>query len=310
MRTHDLAAERAIAETRLRSITTPARAPLLTGIPTSFQAFRASTRTGTAPTPHISPAPPTASARSPLLGSSALSDAAPGAGGAYVSGAAPISGPSPVSGLTAASGESILSKLAAASGMPRPALDPGRPGVRALFALAVVAVLVAGFFLWRSRPAPEPLPAPAPIASPPATTTPTTGKVTVHVAGKVRDPGVYTLPIGARVTDAITAAGGVRRGAPLGPVNLARRLVDGEQIMVGAPTAATAAAPAPEASVLDLNSATQDQLEQLPGVGEVLAARIAEYRSAHGGFTSIDQLRNVTGIGPRTFEEIKPKVRV
>ncbi|MGW0480846.1 helix-hairpin-helix domain-containing protein [Nonomuraea sp. NPDC003214] len=275
MRTHDLAAERAIAETRLRSITTPARAPLLTGIPTSFQAFRASTRPGTAP--HIPPAPPTASESSP------------------------------VSGLATASGES---KLAAASGLPRPSLDPGRPGVRALLALAAVAVLVAGFFLWRSRPAPEPLPAPAPIASPPATTTPTTGKVTVHVAGKVRDPGVYTLPIGARVTDAITAAGGVRRGAPLGPVNLARRLLDGEQIMVGAPTAATAAAPAPEASVLDLNSATQDQLEQLPGVGEVLAARIAEYRTAHGGFTSIDQLRNVNGIGPRTFEEIKPKVRV
>ncbi|WP_231619100.1 ComEA family DNA-binding protein [Nonomuraea sp. SBT364] len=242
MRTQDLAAERTIAETRLRSITSPGRASLLAGVPASFRAFRSS-----------APAEPAA----------------------------------------------------------RPSLDPGRPGVRTLLALAAVAVLVAGFFLWRSRPVPEPLPAPAPlpapVVSPPATPT---GKVTVHVAGKVRDPGVYTLPTGARVTDAITAAGGVRRGAPLGAVNLARRLLDGEQIMVGGPAAASSSVTAPDTAVLDLNAATQDQLEQLPGVGEVLASRIADYRTAHGGFTSVGQLRDVTGIGPRTFEEIKPKVRV
>ncbi len=140
-------------------------------------------------------------------------------------------------------------------------------------------------------------------------------KVTVHVAGKIRKPGVYLLPSGARVTDAVTAAGGVTRGASTGPLNLARRLIDGEQIVVGATSPQTPLAPGspisdPTAAILDLNSATTDQLEQLPGVGEVLAARIFEFRTSRGGFTSVEQLREVSGIGPRKFAEIKPKVRV
>ncbi len=239
MRTSDPTAERTIAESRLRSITDPERAPFLAHVPATFQAFRAA--------------------------------AAPG-------------------------------------------LDPGRPGLRALLALAAVAVIVAGFFLWRSQPTPEPLAAPTPISSPPAASSPRpspTAQVTVHVAGKVREPGVYSLPMGARVTDAIKAAGGVRKGAPLGPVNLARRLTDGEQILVGANApAAVAGGTAPEAAVLDLNSATPDQLEQLPGVGEVLASRIIDYRTTHGAFTNVDQLRDVSGIGAKKYEEIKPKVRV
>ncbi|MEO3872255.1 ComEA family DNA-binding protein [Nonomuraea sp. B12E4] len=138
--------------------------------------------------------------------------------------------------------------------------------------------------------------------------------MTVHVAGKIRDPGVYLLPSGSRVTDAVTAAGGVSRGASIGPLNLARRLIDGEQIVVGATTGQAAApgTPAldPATAILDLNAATTDQLEQLPGVGEVLAARIAEFRTSHGGFTTVEQLREVNGIGPRKYDEIKPKVRV
>ncbi|MFC7588661.1 ComEA family DNA-binding protein [Nonomuraea antimicrobica] len=138
--------------------------------------------------------------------------------------------------------------------------------------------------------------------------------MTVHVAGKIRKPGVYLLPVGARVTDAVAAAGGASRGASTGPLNLARRLIDGEQIVVGAPAGQAALGSPmgadPASVVLDLNSATTDQLEQLPGVGEVLAARIAEFRTSRGGFTTVDQLRDVSGIGPRKFEEIKPKVRV
>ncbi|MFC4115715.1 ComEA family DNA-binding protein [Nonomuraea zeae] len=149
------------------------------------------------------------------------------------------------------------------------------------------------------------------------TTTPTSAtpaRVTVHVTGKIRNPGVYLLPTGARVTDAVAAAGGVPRGASTGSLNLARRLIDGEQIVVGAATNPAAPGPStppdPATAVLDLNSATTDQLEQLPGVGEVLAARIAEFRDSRGGFTTVDQLREVSGIGPRKYEEIKSKVRV
>ncbi|MFI7706994.1 helix-hairpin-helix domain-containing protein [Nonomuraea sp. NPDC049480] len=176
--------------------------------------------------------------------------------------------------------------------------------------MGALAIVVAAFFVWRAQPTPEPLPPPKPIS--PATPSPTS-KVTVHVAGKIREPGVYLLPSGARVADAVTAAGGVARGASTGPLNLARRLIDGEQIVVGA-TAGSGAPGSPDmdpaTAVLDLNSATTEQLEQLPGVGEVLAARITEFRDSHGGFSSVEQLREVSGIGPRKFEEIKPKVRV
>ncbi|TMS00107.1 ComEA family DNA-binding protein [Nonomuraea basaltis] len=187
-----------------------------------------------------------------------------------------------------------------------PALDPGKPGLRVLLAVGALAIAVAAFFVWRSQPAPEPLPPPTPISpSPPSPT----DKVTVHVAGKIRKPGVYLLPSGARVTDAVTAAGGVARGASTGSLNLARRLIDGEQIVVGAtagPAAPGSPVTDPAGAVIDLNSATAEQLEQLPGVGEVLAARIIEFRDSHGGFTSVDQLREVSGIGPpKLTNEVK-----
>ncbi|WP_433439785.1 helix-hairpin-helix domain-containing protein [Nonomuraea sp. CA-141351] len=179
--------------------------------------------------------------------------------------------------------------------------------------MGALAAAVAAFFLWRSQPSTEPLPVPTPIAA--QTTPPPTAlaKVTVHVTGKIRKPGVYLLPSGSRVTDAVTAAGGVSRGASTGSLNLARRLIDGEQIVVGA--AAGQAIPGspitdPATAVLDLNSATTAQLEQLPGVGEVLAARIIEFRDSHGGFTTVEQLREVSGIGPRKFDELKARVRV
>lgn len=210
-----------------------------------------------------------------------------------------------------------------------PGLAPGGPALKALVALAVLAAIVAGISVWRSQPVPEPLPVPASPPSPaspasPASTshrhvpaTPSsTASVTVHVTGKVRRPGIYTLPTGARVADAVTAAGGARHATATASVNLARRLLDGEQILVGAPPGAAVPAPVPApgtdpaATVLDLNTATAEQLEQLPGVGEVLAARIAEFRTANGGFTSVGQLQEVPGIGPRKYAEIREKVRV
>ncbi|MCW2878840.1 MAG: uptake protein and related DNA-binding protein-like protein [Sphaerisporangium sp.] len=127
---------------------------------------------------------------------------------------------------------------------------------------------------------------------------------------------MITLPSGSRVADAVTAAGGVRTGASAGGLNLARKLADGEQIIVGAPggsapTTFPATTPMSGAGeVLDLNAATPGQLETLPGVGQVLAGRIVEFRQSHAGFQSVDQLRDVTGIGERKFAELREKVRV
>ncbi|EST35922.1 hypothetical protein N566_17095, partial [Streptomycetaceae bacterium MP113-05] len=149
------------------------------------------------------------------------------------------------------------------------------------------------------------------------------GPVVVDVAGGVRHPGVHRLPRGSRVADALKAAGGVRPGAAgkdLDALNQARRLVDGEQILVGASArAAAVAAPAPVAGAppvpggaapprVSLSSATAEQLETLPGVGPVLARHIIDYRARHGGFTSVDQLRDVDGIGPSRFSDLEPEV--
>ncbi|KAB2345619.1 ComEA family DNA-binding protein [Actinomadura rudentiformis] len=200
----------------------------------------------------------------------------------------------------------------------RDRLDPGLPGARALALLGVIAALAAGVYLWMARPRPEPVTAAAPspslavaaVASP-------AGRVVVHVSGKVRRPGVVVLPTGTRVADAIKAAGGARAGARTDALNLARKLVDGEQIPVGIPPPAAAApalsgGPASGApgTPLDLNAATVDQLDDLPGVGPVLAQRIVDYRTQHGSFRSVDQLQEVSGIGARRFSELKSMVRV
>src|SRR5262245_26286709 len=146
---------------------------------------------------------------------------------------------------------------------------------------------------------------------------PASGTLAVHLTGRVRRPGVVRLPRGSRVMDAITAAGGATAGADLDGVNLARQLVDGEQIRVpargespapppGAPGPGTAAAPG---TPVDLNTATTEQLEALPGVGEVTAARIVAYRDAHP-FRSVEELRQVDGIGERRFAQLKDLVTV
>ncbi|MFE1379094.1 helix-hairpin-helix domain-containing protein [Streptomyces sp. NPDC058740] len=202
---------------------------------------------------------------------------------------------------------------------------------RSLAALAVILVVaagVAGAFFWTGRPqqvrAPEVVGAAPPVlgagpslsgpeASPAAA--PSAPVVVVDVGGKVHRPGVLTLPAGSRVADALRAAGGVRGGADLTGLNRARVLMDGEQVVVGVPAAAASgtgvgvAGPSGPAQPLSLNAATVEQLDSLPGVGPVLARHILEHRVEHGGFRSVDELREVDGIGDRRFADLEPLVR-
>ena len=140
------------------------------------------------------------------------------------------------------------------------------------------------------------------------------GVLVVQVLGQVRRPGLVTVPTGSRVADAIAAAGGLLRAGSSGGLNLARVLADGEQIVVSPDAVAAPVASATDGgatpAVVDLNAATASDLDSLPGVGPVMAGRILDWRTAHGRFTSVDQLREVSGIGARTFERLKPHVRV
>ncbi len=137
----------------------------------------------------------------------------------------------------------------------------------------------------------------------------------VHVAGRVRRPGIVRLPEGARVVDALEAAGGARRGVRLRDLNLARAVVDGEQVLVGLPAASapagpTAAADGGEDPPVNLNTADQAELETLPGVGPVTAEKILSWREEHGRFTAVEELLEVDGIGDATLADLAPLVAV
>lgn len=276
-------------------------------------------------------------------------------------------------GFTGLVGRLLGSPVAARLGVLEPAgsslagarCNPGRRGVLAMAMVTAVTVLVAGGWVLAAQPrpmlaadttstgppagpAPTPVapggslksplagrsPAPAATGSPPAVV----GVVVVDVAGKVRKPGVYRLPAGSRVDDAVRAAGGLLSGVDPVLVNLARKLADGEQLLVGlAPAGGSASggvsgggaggggaggggggrsggAPAgPGAATsgpLDLNTATLAQLDALPGVGPVLAQRILDWRTEHGRFDSVDQLRGVTGIGDSKYADLKSLLAV
>lgn len=207
--------------------------------------------------------------------------------------------------------------------------------------IAVVAVLVAlgiGLVAWLSlRSQPRDLPMAVPVAGALATPVGVSGaaspgvsagasaaaspsaEVVVHVAGKVRRPGIVVLSPGARVVDALKAAGGARPGVDLAGLNLARLLVDGEQVVVGAPAAAgggagttggAAGAGVDAGGKVNLNTASEAQLEELPGVGPVTAAAIVAFREEQGPFASVDQLLDVSGIGEATLAEIAPHATV
>lgn len=208
-----------------------------------------------------------------------------------------------------------------------------------LVGLLLVGLLTAGWAMLRARPvavATTPLTSatatPAPgsrtlgsgAANASATPKPTPRLVLVHVLGAVRRPGVVSLTEGARALDALAAAGGLTRAADPGDLNLAQILSDGQQIVIGTkrhPTGdvrggasdsagqpgSAAAAGSPD---VNLNSATQVQLELLPGVGPVMAGKILAWRQEHGHFSRVEELQEIDGIGPKTYAHIVPHVRL
>lgn len=215
-------------------------------------------------------------------------------------------------------------------------------GIVLLVGLAAAAAVVA---TWLARPRVEPLPPRRPLVGAPLALTPAASPsapgasagapapssspatLLVHVAGAVREPGLVELPAGSRVADAVRAAGGTTRPAAAASVNLARPVVDGEQVVVlrrGDPGASTAGlavgGPAPSggsggtagtaAAPVDLNAATLDQLDTLPGIGPVLAQRILDWRTANGRFSTVDELNEVSGIGEATLSDLRPVVTV
>ncbi len=232
--------------------------------------------------------------------------------------------------------------------MARVRADPGRAGAIGLAIVAALAVLVTVFTMVRDRPAPVMSAKLPPVekgstTSPRSSASPGPGQsagpdrpVVVSVVGLVRTPGLVTLAPGARIADALQAAGGAVSGADTIGLNMARPLGDGEQIVVGLapvsgqPTAlgssvASGSTPMskpptagpgsgsvkPKAGqVLDLNNATVEELDALPGVGPVTAAAIVAWRQAHGKFTSVDQLADVDGIGPARLDKLRALVRV
>ncbi|MET9464084.1 ComEA family DNA-binding protein [Streptomyces sp. NPDC006544] len=195
--------------------------------------------------------------------------------------------------------------------------------VAAVSVVLVAAVGFAGNQYWSARPqpvtapalvAPAPVPARAAAAAGPAPGAgAAVGRILVDVSGKVRDPGVRRLPAGSRVEDALAAAGGVRPGTDVTGLNRARVLMDGEQVLVGAPAPPAGggggSAPGPVPGPLSLGTATAEQLDGLPGVGPVLAQHIVDFRTARGGFRSVEELRQVNGIGERRFADLRKLVR-
>jgi competence protein ComEA len=195
-------------------------------------------------------------------------------------------------------------------------------------------VVGLGWALWsllHARPEPVPDAQPAagivsgsPVAQPSGQPTPgstpsaSSQVLVIDVEGKVRRPGLVRVKAGSRVADVLSAAGGALPGVDLTGLNLARQVADGEQILVGVPGGAPVGTPTGPVSPggpaaggqVDLNTATLAQLEDLPGVGPVLAQRIIDWRTEHGRFTSVDELQEVSGVGEKKFESLKPHVRV
>jgi competence protein ComEA len=198
-----------------------------------------------------------------------------------------------------------------------------RAELSGLVALMVVGLVGAGLWYTRSLPRQveigesRPRRPPAEETTPPGSAGPTATAVVVDVAGWVEDPGVYEFQPGQRVIDAINQAGGPKRGADLSSTNLAAVLVDGTQILVPTKNEAERGGAGVEGStaqggtaLVNINTADETQLQTLGGIGPVLSSSIVQYRTEHGPFKSVDDLMNVSGIGPKTMEKLRPFVTI
>ena len=178
-----------------------------------------------------------------------------------------------------------------------------------LLVVGLAVLVLSGYLLSHHHRA---VVAPSDSASPPvpAAVTPTAATIVVDGGGRVRHPGLVTLPLGARVADAIDAAGGALRAADIALIDLAAHVTDGQLLLIGVPGAAAVGGTNAGGSSgpVDLNTATVEQLDALPGVGPVLAQRIVAWREAHGGFRTVDDLQQVPGIGARKFSDLKALV--
>jgi competence protein ComEA len=189
---------------------------------------------------------------------------------------------------------------------------PPKEAINPILKLVVFAVLVTGVLVWLNRPSPASIPEVAtpgiPISNSAEVPLVNQGidQIVVDVKGDVLTPGLVTLSAGARVADAIAAAGGVIPSADVTGINLAERLSDGQMIFIGnAQSLELSSDPR-----INLNLATETDLDSLPGVGPVMAGRIIAWRESNQRFHSIEELQEVPGIGPKVFANLKPLVRI
>ncbi len=191
-----------------------------------------------------------------------------------------------------------------------------RVHVKPLALLLLLAVVFSFWLLWHSRAREIQVATPRAMISDQTLsgsivsgTTQSPGIVVVDIGGRVKHPGVYTLPTGSRAIDAVKAAGGALPGTDLTTINQAQRLEDGEQIVVGLEQGSPTTGSATHLGKVNLNSASNQELDALPGIGPVLASRIVTWRKEHGRFKSVEDLRQVSGVGDAKFADLRPLVR-